>query len=250
VEHPRDPAWILSQDGSPFRWRRSRDGVVAEWEGVLTLRVEASGRVVHEPAAGADPDLVHKVTRTGAVAFLRALGRQPSLHGSAVARSGLVLVCLGEPGAGKSSVAAELCQHHGFDLLADDVVAIDSAGDRWSVLATESAHWLARDGASRKTAIPAASIAGGSVELGSLVVLRLEDRLAVPRVTRLRGTVAYSTLSASLLRFEHADALRVRELDVLSSLAARCPVYDLVRDRSCSIPETARLLLRSTGGER
>jgi hypothetical protein len=240
-------AWVLSTpDG--FRWRRSQGNVFAEWIGILTLRVDAEGRVFHEAAPGADPRLVEKVTHTGARAFVRALHDQPSLHGSAVTRAGSALVCLGEKGAGKSTAASELCRSIGFELLADDVAALDHSGGRWCVLPTESSHWLAGDGGDRKGPVAASSASSHPADLSSLVVLRLEDGVPSLRARRLRGAEAYSALSAALLRFEAADALRVRELGVLSSVAAQARVYELVRGRSSAVHETAAVLMQLMEG--
>ncbi|HEY8088318.1 MAG TPA: hypothetical protein VIF09_10750 [Polyangiaceae bacterium] len=243
--------WALStrDGGCHFRWRRQHGDVLAEWVGILTLRVDRAGDVSHAAAPGADPLVVHKLIHTGAAAFVRALRGQPSLHGSAVMRSGAALVCLGDKGAGKSTAASELCRVHGFALLADDVVALEPSGSRWLVSPTESAHWLLSGDGTRKGPVPATSSAGSPAEVRSLVALRLDDGVGAPRLTRLRGAEAYSTLSAALLRFEAADALRVGELDVLASVAAGAPVHELARPRAFSPRETARLLLQLMGDE-
>jgi hypothetical protein len=242
--------WVLSttDGGCHFRWRRSGDGVLAEWIGILTLQLDGAGHVLHEAAAGADPLVVEKLIHTGAAAFVRALRGQPSLHGSAVTRDGRALVCLGEKGSGKSTAAAELCRAGTFALLADDVASLDRSSGRWRVLPTESAHWLATDGGRHKKPVTALSAARGSADLSSLVALRFDDGVPSPQATRLRGAEVYAALSAAFLRFEAADALRVRELEVLSSIATQAPVYDLVRGRSCGAAETARLLMQLTEG--
>jgi hypothetical protein len=49
------------------------------------------------------------------------------LHGNALAHGGAAIVCLGESGAGKSTLAYALMQQ-GWELLADDLVAVTPAG--------------------------------------------------------------------------------------------------------------------------
>jgi hypothetical protein len=242
--------WVLStmEGGCHFRWRRARGEVFAEWVGILSIRIDPAGRVVHEAAPGADPRVVQKLVHTGAVAFVRALREQPSFHGSSVTRSGLAIVCLGEKGSGKSTAASELCRADGFELLADDVAALDGSSRRWRVLPTESAHWLAVHSGPGKAPVPAPLAAGRPADLTSMVTLRFDDRALSPQATRLRGAAAYAALSAAFLRFEAADALRVGELDVLSSIAAQARVFELVRARSCSAGATARLLMQLMEG--
>jgi hypothetical protein len=241
--------WVLSttEGGCHFRWRRSPAGVLAEWVGILVLRLDAAGRVSYEPATGADPRLVDKLTHTGAAAFVRALRQQPSLHASAVAASGRALVCLGEKGSGKSTAAAELCRTPGVELLADDVAALDRERGVWRVLPTESAHWLAAAGGHLKGPVSAAAVGSDAAPLSTLVAVRFDDGAPAPRARRLRGAEAYATLSAALLRFEATDLLRVQELDVLSSIAAQARVFELVRGHSTGAAETARLALQLMG---
>jgi len=236
-------SWLVrTADG--FRWRRDGDGVLAEWGGVLTLRVNEHGQPTHEPAPGADARLVEKVLATGAAAFVRALRGQPSLHGSAVARSGVALVFLGDKGAGKSTAASELCERHGFELLADDVAALDDSTGRWRVLPTESSHWLDVEGQARKGPIAAPHAGRHAASPAALVSLRFDDEAPVGRALPLRGAAAYSTLATAFLRFEAADALRVRELDVLASLAAQVPTYEVTRSRAVGPKETALVLVK------
>jgi len=49
------------------------------------------------------------------------------LHGNAIRIGNGCMICVGDSGAGKSTLAAAFAKR-GFDVLADDVVAIDSAG--------------------------------------------------------------------------------------------------------------------------
>jgi hypothetical protein len=233
----------LPEDGDArFRWRRSQDGVVAEWVDVLTLCVDLKGQIDCTPAPGVDPVLAAKLAGTEALAFVRALRGEPSLHGSAVARAGAAVACLGDAGAGKSTAAAELCKASGFELLADDVVALELSTSRWRVLPTESAHWLSTTDSTVKKPVPARARGAAPVDLRILARLRFDDRAPRLDARRVRGSEAYSVLSSAVIRFERADAVQRRELDFLSSIASQAQVYDVIRPRGCPAGATAALL--------
>jgi hypothetical protein len=241
--------WVtVPEEGAArFRWRRSADGIEAEWVNILTLRVHSNGAVHCTHAPGADPLLAKKIVGTGALAFIRALHGQPSLHGSAVARTGVAIACVGDSGAGKSTAAAELCKAGDFELLADDVVALESSEKGWRVLPTEGAHWLFVDDSAVKGPVPARARGAVPVDLGVVAWLRFEDRAARLDARRLRGIEAYSVLSSAVIRFERADDLQRRELDVLSAIASQARVYEVTRPRGCLASETAGLLADIAG---
>ena len=241
--------WLVSttDGGCRFRWRRTADGgVLAEWVGLLGLRVDPSGHVEASVPPGADPLFANKLFRTGAAAFVRALRGQTSLHASAVARAEGALVCVGESGAGKSTAAATLCERDGFELLADDVVALADGGGQspeWSVLPTESVHWLRVDPAAPKRPIQARSSGDVPRSLRAIVSLRRDDRVAGCALRRLRGAEVYALLASSALRFELTHAVHKRELDVFASIAASVRIYGLERGPSATPEETATALL-------
>jgi hypothetical protein len=233
--------WIVAVNagGGEFRWRRGSDGVQAEWVGILTLEVHPDGRVVTNAVPGTNPLLADKVLHAGAAAFLRALEGRPSLHGSAVCRSGSAWACLGESGAGKSTAAAELCRRHGFELLADDAVGLERIEGGWRVLPTESAHWLAALPGARKTRVPTPARAGGPVPLNGLVYLRFDETAPDIALRQLTGARKYGALAASAMRFERTEASCRSELDVLASLAEHAAVYELTRGPQSSSADTA-----------
>jgi hypothetical protein len=236
--------WVtVPEEGDAlFRWRRATDGVVAEWIDILTLRVKPSGDIECTPAPGADPLLAQKIAGTNVLAFLRMLRGESSLHGSAVARAGAAVVCLGEGGAGKSTAASELCTSSGFELFADDVVAFELLNDRWHVLPTESAHWLGTGDSTLKEPVPARARGAAPVDLRVLAHLRFEDRAPRLAARRARGTEAYSLLASAVIRFERESAVQQRELDFLSSIASQARVYEITRPHGCPASSTAALL--------
>jgi hypothetical protein len=205
--------------------------------------VKASGDIECTPAPGADPLLAQKIAGTNALAFVRALRGKPSLHGSAVARAGAALVCLGEGGAGKSTAAAELCAASGFELFADDVVALEPVESRWHVLPTESAHWLGTGDSTIKAPVPARARGAAPVDLRVLAHLRFDDGAVRLGARRVRGSEAYSLLAPAVLRFERANAVQQRELDFLSSIASQAQVYEITRPHGCPASATAALLV-------
>jgi hypothetical protein len=207
------------------------------------LVVDGAGATQIRVAAGADPALVEKTKTTAVSAFLRALAGGTSFHGSAASRDGRALVVLGESGAGKSTAAATLCATNGFELLADDVAGLEHAGGRWWVLATESAHWLALDGLSKRP-VAASRPARDPVELGAVVALRFGEASA-PSLLRARGRAAHAVLAAAMQRFERSASGWQSELDALASIARAAPVYELVRPRAVNPEATAAALARA-----
>lgn len=238
-------SWLVSiRDGGHFRWGHREGDVVAEWVGILTVRIRDGGKVEYAAAQGADPELVDKVKHGGAAAFVRSLRGQPSLHGSAVARAGRAVVCLGESGSGKSTAASKLCTVYGCELLADDTVGLEFSKKRWWVLPTEASHWLASGGNGKKTPVAPRALGHQTALLFALVSLRFDAELRTPLVRRLRGADLYAGISPALLRFEQTESVFRHELDVLSSIADEACMYELVRRPSDSPDATADRLAK------
>jgi hypothetical protein len=245
---PGSTEWIVAKSpGGDFRWRRDGATIHAEWEGVLTLDVDESGRVVTHPVPGADALFAEKLRATGAPAFVRALRGQPSLHGSAVARDGVALICSGESGAGKSTAAAQLCRVHGFELLADDAVGLEFSKDQWRVLPTETASWLEPKGGGRKGPVAPPRVAVAPALLRRIVILGVDEQLPAPVLRRVHGAAVYMALSAAMIRFERTSSGQQRELDALASIAESAEIYELVRGTSCGAAETAAALAALEG---
>ncbi len=136
-----------ARDGASFRWGTLGSDLVAEWRGVLVLRVGADGRsAVVESDPGAPPGLIEKTQNGIARAFLRSILGKVSFHASSVENGEQAMLLIGPSGSGKSTVADGLCRSHGFRLLADDVAAVDVDAGHWVVSPTESKVWLTTDG--------------------------------------------------------------------------------------------------------
>lgn len=97
-------------------------------EGIARFRISGGERIAFEPWDGevSDQDLRTFLlgSAVGAVLIQRGM---VVLHGNALERDGRAVVCLGPSGAGKSTLAYGLMRQ-GWQLLADDLVALTPSG--------------------------------------------------------------------------------------------------------------------------
>lgn len=101
------------------------DRQVLFWAAVGSFTIVADDCIEVSPAEGVGDDLVAlPLLGTVLAALLQRRGLFV-LHASAVGRSGVAAGFLGDKGAGKSTTAAMLLAGGGYDLLADDVLAVD-----------------------------------------------------------------------------------------------------------------------------
>jgi len=221
--------WRVVVDDRTFRWGYAAGHLIAEWPGILTLRATHGGNLMAlEPAPGAPNVLVEKVRHGAAAAFLRAQSHRYSLHASAVSRNGNALVLLGDSGAGKSTLADRLCRR-GYDLLADDIAAIDLRPDGWHVLPSEANLWLDLDGSSSKTPSAAPLVATEPALVEWVVLVGFDEAAPTLALRDLRGADAASALFQSLVRFERSPSVFERELEVVSDLVIRTRVLEARR---------------------
>jgi len=242
-----DPVdWRVSerQGDIAFRWGYAGEDVVAEWEGVLTLRANRGGELKELHAVpGASAETVEKMRLGVARAFLRAQRQQYSLHASAISWNGQAIVCLGASGLGKSTIAELLCRRVGVELLADDTTAIEFVPGRWNVLPSESLLWLATDGATGKSPARPAVAARAPAVLGWLVSLTFDDQADGLALQELRGGDAVSAILPSVLRFERTAALWARELDFLGGLVSTSRIVRATRSHRLPAEALADALL-------
>ena len=243
-----------------FRLGRRGDEVLAEWVGLATLRASLAGDWSELSVA---PELdrveVEESLRGHVDALLSHLRGGLSLHASSVCRGGVALAFAGDSGAGKSTIAAQLCTDPAVELLSDDSAPLRFSGPHIEVMPAETRHMLRQDVARafglepegrikvRKDALrPAARPA----RLGALVTLAFDDSVRLPVLRRIHGVRAFSVLNRAAVRFvlDEPGVLR-RELDMLALVAEQVPFYELVRSRSLSnldgSAQEATLLLRS-----
>ena len=179
-----------------------------------------------------------------------------AIHGSAVVANGRAVVMLGRSGQGKSTLAAALCAREGVALLSDDAVAIDPATDAaadgphgYLVTGLEQQHWLDAD---------ARAAIGGTIDnhdgkrpmnaratgdRGRLIAfIELGWTEGPTRLVRLSPLQAMAALVPQAVRFILDEPqVHRREIDVLTHLIDRVPVFRLER------PQTLTLLSESCG---
>jgi hypothetical protein len=242
-------------------FRIGRDGgeLVAEWEGVATLRASRDAEwhdlVVAEGITAMDADKL----RAGPVrGLLRHLRGDMTVHGSAVSINGHAVAFVGLSGAGKSTIAADACHRLGATLLADDLVTIDRRDDVYAVAPTDSVHWLLPDsrdalGLSRAgvaklpvdTPRGGATIESANARLCAIVSLCFDDTSPTPRLSPIGGVESFEAINAGFVRFVVDEPqVALRDLDEISRLAASVPVFRLTRRRAFEdLASAARLLL-------
>ena len=109
------------------------DGVLLHWDKIGTYLVRNGREIIVDPSPNGDIGLLQLVLIGAVMAVLLYQRGLLVLHASAVEVNGSGVAFVGAKGAGKSTLAAVLCSRN-HSLLADDVVAIDLAGNTPSVL--------------------------------------------------------------------------------------------------------------------
>ncbi len=214
--------WLAVHDepfGS-FRIGKDGDDHVAEWTGVATLRAKARGeapRLTFEPSC---PEEARKKIEGGsAMLLLRHLRGEIALHGAAIAKNGRALLLLGRSGDGKSTLAHALVHDHGWELLADDAIALADAAGGYDVLPTESVLWLSPGGAGPKLVRHARSLARGPTRLAAVITLAFAER-ETPVLAPLAPMLRARAWVQSFVRFAIDDrellALEARRVAELS----------------------------------
>jgi hypothetical protein len=234
--------WQRQHGAHGFRLGRVDGDVVADWEGIVAVRATERGHLVDtRPDSSAPAEWVRKVLDGAARAFLAFLVRGVSLHASAILHRGRAVVCMGPSGAGKSTVAAFACHLPGVRLLADDT-ALLARGESYRVLPSEGSVWLASPGDCGSKIPNDAPTATDPGLLVGLVALRFAD-VASPQLRRLHGAEAAAPVFEALARFLIAPDAQRRELDDAADLAARVPVYGLLRRTDTDAGAVASLLV-------
>jgi hypothetical protein len=226
----------------PVRFRIGREGdfLVAEWTDGGTLRANASG-TWHclTPPEGSDPEEFAQRIGLHVEALLRHLRGGTTLHASSAGMAGTAIALLGDTMAGKSTLAAQLCEDPRVEFFADDATVLSFEPARIHVVQSETTHDLRPDVASamgiqtsdeRKVQAASKRQAREAARLGAMVALTFDASVSEPQLARLRGVEAFSILSLSLSRFalDVSDILR-HELDQLARLIREVPLFELRR---------------------
>ncbi len=259
---PLDVEWISTQtdDGrAGFRVGRRGDELFAEFAGIGLLRAARAGKPNEfTPVPGADPVIVDKVQSSLVPALLRHIDAKLTLHAAAVEVSEQAIVCFGESGAGKSTMAAWLCEHHGARLLGDDTTALELGTSGALAVPTEACHWLVSGssvpdphGALKSRVVPRAR-ADKPCRVAAICRLGFDTTLEGPVLRPLEGQDALAALVPALIRFvvDEPEAL-LQELESLLLLKKHVRFFDLVRPPGTQyIDRSARALVELAMGER
>jgi hypothetical protein len=126
-----------------------------------------------------------------------------------------------------------MCHRQGVELLGDDVtgVRVDS---EILALPAETLLWIAAEDSAHKAAVRAKAIAHGPATLAAIVSLVFHEASREVASVRLEGILAFTELLPSLIRFETTSAVWERELDFLSTLVHRVPVFRVTRSHDAS----------------
>ena len=218
---------LFYEDGARFAVQREGREVWGDWPENYTL--EDACTYLVGPVMG----------------FVLRLRGVTCLHASAVAIGGNAIALVGSPGAGKSTTAAAFADR-GFEVLSDDVVALEDRGDHFLVLPgyprvnlwpdsvgmlfgsedilpritpTWDKRFLALDRGGRR-------FASKPLPLGAIYILGERDaELSAPVLEEVAAGDALITLVANTyVNYLLNREMREREFDLLSRIVANVPV--------------------------
>jgi hypothetical protein len=253
---PLKPVWLaevrwqhqIAFPESAFRWGRVGTDFVAEWGDILVLRCDDRGTLLELWAdERVSSSWLGKLQRGAAAAFVRSVRGELSWHAAAVGWGAGAVMLVGESGAGKSTVAHDLCEHHGAALLADDVAAVIVGGREVSVEPSEPVVWLAPASGPPDRRVPskeprATRAASARAPLAMCVFLEFEESTGI-RSRRLGGTAGFQRLLDGVIRFVPSPEQWRRELDAIARIVEQSPLVELIRGRTTPAAATAEYVM-------
>jgi hypothetical protein len=105
-------------------YQLTADGMYLFLSGAGTFLIRNGNEIIIEPEPNADANKIRLFLLGAAIGVLLHQRGYLTLHASAVARNDTAVVFIGDKGWGKSTIAATL-HARGYNLIADDVVAVD-----------------------------------------------------------------------------------------------------------------------------
>jgi len=105
-------------------FRVTPPGIFLFWRDIATIFASYAGGIIIEPASGTNGRLLRSIIVGHGIPVVLFLKGRFVMHASAVAVGRQVAVFMGNPGAGKSTLALALCSF-GHQLVADDIVSVD-----------------------------------------------------------------------------------------------------------------------------
>ena len=232
------------------------DEAILAIQGVGEFVVRGGRSIVIHPSPGASDDLLRLYLVGSVFALLLYQRGLLVLHASAVAIGEGAVAFLGEPGAGKSSLAAEL-HARGHRVLSDDLTALDVAPDgirvrpafpqlkltpsSWCFLGHQAASLRVLHADEEKRGLPvAAGFQRSPRPLERLYVLGEGDDVRVERFG-LRDAVLELVRHSYPSRLLHSGG--IEHLRQCADVARRVPVYRLERSRDLrALPEVGQLV--------
>lgn len=243
---------VSATEGTDASWRLA-------WPGIGVFRINPRDRrVEYRLSPGASPDALREFLAGPIAAALLTFEGEDPLHGSAVSVEGGALCFLGEPGAGKSTLAAAFLQA-GYPLITDDLLTIRWRGRRPVALPAypEIRLWpatgrrLIRDFDALPTVMPATKkrrldprryrggLARRPVPVRVLYELRPSSGAGRPRSQPLGPREAFMALTRHRYNTTMLnESILTRQFHALSLLAVRAPI------RKLWVPRFADLDLR------
>jgi hypothetical protein len=238
-------------------WATPR-AVFGEYPGTCAFLVEDGRQITIDPHAGIDPRIIRLYLLGPALAVLLHQRGFLVLHASAVKVSGGAVAFVGDKGAGKSTMAAAM-HARGHELVADDIVAIDTAGATPMAypgfpqlkLFPESAAQLVDDATAlprlhpefeKRAARIGSRFAADPLPLRAVyeLIAGEAERIETPPPQQAFMQLVRHSYLLSLLSATGASEAHFRQA---VSVATRVPVGRLVRRRSLDeLPKVAKLV--------
>lgn len=206
----------------PFLWA-SADALYLAIPNIVTFIARGGREIIYEPADGIDEDSIRVYLFGSGIAAIMMQRGFLVLHGNAVETAEGVLICVGNSGAGKSTIAAAMLQR-GHRIVADDVCVIDGEGyvipglpriKLWQ----ESADILGMDTISYRQIRP--NMQKFNVPLGSSYCAEPRKVDSVVVLDQIVGDVVESEVISGLQKYEllHQNNFRPRYIKALGQQA-------------------------------
>ncbi len=221
------------------------------------------GRRLGCDPAGSSEDAWQRLVIAQALPFAALLRGLEVFHASAVARDGTAIAMVGPSGAGKTSVALELCRL-GADFLADDVLALEIDGEQLLAhpgtplagLDHAEAERLIGVGQPRLEPVVAINARERLVRMGGATgptplaaLFFLNRRSEGPEQPRFEPVNDAQWLLSATFNFVLGTAERLSRLLEVCALAARCRVELITASPTATATDLAQAIeLRMDGG--
>lgn len=115
---------FTGKDPDKLFYRFDLDDFLLHFPGTARYRVLKGREILVQPFSGSDPSAYRIYILTIAMAAALMQQQKILLHASAILHNGGLMLFLGDSGAGKSSLVAELCRR-GYRFFSDDVCVLD-----------------------------------------------------------------------------------------------------------------------------